>query len=77
MHSQDKGQVFLDASFRAKGEKACFGFAIWFDGFWVHEGSIDGSKVPYSKEAVARALKKVSLLGFLKVNLFSDALEVI
>ncbi|XXG66341.1 hypothetical protein AAC387_Pa05g3844 [Persea americana] len=80
-YTMDKAQVFTDASCRTADGKASLGYVIWFDGFWVHAGFVDGPKVNSTKEAEARAilhaLKEATLQGFSKIQLLSDAYEVI
>ncbi|XXG86447.1 hypothetical protein AAC387_Pa11g1342 [Persea americana] len=78
-YTTGKAQVFTDASFRAANRKAGFGYAIWFDGSWVHAGFVDGFKINTPKEAEARAilhmLKEATSQGFSKIQLLSNACE--
>lgn len=53
-NSRGTAQVFSNATFRAMDGKASFGFAIWFDGCWVHARSINGAKVTSLKEDETR-----------------------
>lgn len=47
---------FSDTTFSKLDGKAGFGFAIWFNGYFVAAGSLHGRKVSSSKDTEARAI---------------------
>ena len=73
LYTRGKAQVFTEASFRAADGKAGSGYSIWFDGYSVQAGFVDGPKFNSSEEAEARAildtLKESSSQGFNKTQL--------
>ena len=73
--------IFTDAAFSKLDGKAGYDYAIWINGSFVVAGSLDGSKVSSSKESETRAILsaviKAKAMGFSKVHILTDALEVV
>lgn len=72
-------QPFIDATFSNLHGKAGYDFAIWINSSFVAAGSLNGLKVPSSKEiktsAILSAMIKAKAMGFSKVYILTDALE--